>query len=249
MRLALISDVHGNDVAFAAVVVDAERLAVDGFVCLGDVAQGGPQPREALERLRALGCPAVMGNSDAFLLEIPADSPEPVTEQQLEIREWTLSKLDADHLAFLRSFAPTVQLATERILAFHGSPRSYDDVLLPGAEPAALEPFHAAGAELLAGGHTHLQWSRIVDGALYVNPGSVGVTYDRHQPEDDFKLTPAAEYAVVTSGTDDASVEFRCVAYSLDELTRVARASGRPFVDEYVESWRPFGDAATPAAT
>ncbi len=134
-----------------------------------------------------------------------------------------------------------VQLATERILAFHGSPRSYDDVLLPDSEPEALEPFHGAGAELLAGGHTHLQWSRVVGGALYVNPGSVGVTYDRHQPEDDFKLTPAAEYAVVTSGDRGSAVEFRRVGYSLDELVRAARAGGRPYADDYIASWRPFG--------
>ena len=83
MRLAIVSDVHGNDVAFAAVVADAHRLAVDGFVSLGDVAQGGPQPRETLERLRRLDCPTVMGNSDALLLDVPADSPEPVTDQLL----------------------------------------------------------------------------------------------------------------------------------------------------------------------
>ena len=95
MRLALISDQHANDVAFRAALEDVERLGVDEIVCLGDVAQGGTQPAETLERLRALRCATVLGNADALLLEIPSDSPEPITEQLLEVREWTLAQLSA----------------------------------------------------------------------------------------------------------------------------------------------------------
>ena len=87
MRLALISDQHANDVSFRAAVEDIEGLGVDQIVCLGDVAQGGPEPVQTLDRLAALGCRTVLGNADALLLEVPTDSPEPVTEQHLEVRE------------------------------------------------------------------------------------------------------------------------------------------------------------------
>jgi hypothetical protein len=123
------------------VVEDLERFEVDALVSLGDVAQGGAEPAASLGRLKALGARDVMGNSDAFLLEVPLDSPEPVTERQLEVREWTLGQLDEAHVAFMRSFEPTVDLTAgnhriltagnHRILCFHGSPASYDDVLLP----------------------------------------------------------------------------------------------------------------------
>jgi predicted phosphodiesterase len=86
--LALISDQHGNDVAFRAALEDIERLGADDIVCLGDVAQGGDEPAETLDRLAELGCETVLGNADAFLLEVPTDSNEPVTERQLERREW-----------------------------------------------------------------------------------------------------------------------------------------------------------------
>src|ERR687888_743168 len=120
MRLALISDIHGNDVAFEAVVADLERLEPDILVSLGDVAQGGAEPAQTLERLRALGARTVMGNSDAFLLEVPADSPEPVTERQLEVREWTLAQLQDEHVSYLRSFEPTVEvdLAGHSVVCF-----------------------------------------------------------------------------------------------------------------------------------
>ena len=186
MPIALVSDTHGDDRAFAAIVAELERLGVEDAVCLGDAVQGGDQPRDVLDRLASLGWPVVLGNADDVLLELPADSP-----QQLEKREWTLSQLDASHLDQIRSFAPTVELG--RLLAFHGSPRSYDDVPLPETEDDAA--WRVPGFDVLAGGHMHIQWTRVVGGALYVNPGAV--------------MSQPAEFAVMTG----ASVEFRRCAY------------------------------------
>jgi predicted phosphodiesterase len=208
---ALVSDIHGNDTALAAVVSELERLGIEQVVCLGDAVQGGPQPREVLDRLAALGWPVILGNADDFLLEVPADSPEPITAAQLERREWTLAQLGPDHLAHLRSFVPTLDLELDgglTLRAFHGSPHSYDDVVLPETPDGQVEKLlGGSGVDLLAGGHTHLQWTRYVDGALYVNPGSVGLAYDRF--DDDPQPRALAEYAIVTGG----SVEFRSVPW------------------------------------
>ena len=207
MPLALVSDIHGNDAALAAVVAELERLSIDRVVCLGDVAQGGDEPRAVLDRLADLGWPVILGNADAFLLEVPEDSPETLTEQLLERRLWSLEQLDERHLDQIRSFAPTLDLEADggvRLCAFHGSPHSYDDVVLPETSDGKVEALlGGSGADLLAGGHTHLQWARDVDGSLYVNPGSVGLAYDRHDAE--ASRVPVAEYAIVTGG----SVEFR----------------------------------------
>jgi len=75
-RVALISDIHGNAVALEAVLDDLAGRHVDELVCLGDVAAGGPQPREALARLRELGCRVVLGNADGWLLEGLPSEPE-----------------------------------------------------------------------------------------------------------------------------------------------------------------------------
>ncbi len=216
VRLALISDQHANDVAFRAALEDAERLGVEEIVCLGDVAQGGAEPVETLDRLAALGCETVLGNADAFLLELPADSPEPITDRQLEMREWTLSQLDASHLEQIRSFAPVVrrELDGVSLLLFHGSPRSYDDVLLPEHGGEALEPFLGHDAALLAGGHTHLQWTRRIGDALYVNPGSVGLSYDRHSNPP--VVRALAEWALVTVTNGTVGIEFRQVPYAAE---------------------------------
>jgi predicted phosphodiesterase len=237
VRLALVSDQHGNYVAFRAALDDVEGLGVEEIVCLGDVAQGGTQPAETLDLLAALGCETVLGNADAFLLEIPVDSPEPVTERLLEVRDWTLAQLDSSRLQQIRSFAPVVrrELDGVSLLLFHGSPRSYDDVLLPELGGEALEPFLGHDAALLAGGHTHLQWTRRIGDALYVNPGSVGISYDRH--EDPPVLRPLAEWALVTATGGNVGVEFRQVPYSVEDVRAASGRSGRPYADEWAAQW------------
>ena len=213
VRLALISDQHANDVAFRAVIEDIERVGADDIVCLGDVAQGGDKPAETLDRLAVLGCDTVLGNADAFLLEVPTDSNEEVTEAQLARREWTLSQLDDSHLEQIRSFAPVVRREVDgvRMLFFHASPRHYEDVLLPESGDEALEPYLGHDAALLAGGHTHLQWTRQIGDALYVNPGSVGLSWDRHT--DPPVRRELAEWALVTVQDGVVAVEFRQVPY------------------------------------
>jgi putative phosphoesterase len=191
VSLGLVSDVHGNDRALAAVVDELARLGVDEAVFLGDVVQGGDEPREVLDRVAALGWPVILGNADDFLLEIRPDSPEEVTEAQRAKREWTLQQLDTAHAEQIRSFPRTLELGS--LLAFHGSPRSYDDVLLPESEDDAA--WRVGGFDVLAGGHTHLQWARIVGGALYVNPGAV--------------MSDPAEFAVL----EGRSVSFHHVSW------------------------------------
>jgi predicted phosphodiesterase len=195
VSLALVSDIHGNGRALAAVVDELERLEVREAICLGDAVQGGDEPREVLDRLAALGWPVILGNADDFLLEIPADSPEPITDRHLSKREWTLEQLEPRHLDQIRSFPRTLELG--RLLAFHGSPRSYDDVLLPETDDDSA--WRAESFDVLAGGHTHLQWTRLISGALYVNPGSVGVSDDG-----------LAQFALLT----DRSVVFKRVAWN-----------------------------------
>ena len=238
MPLALVSDIHGNDVALAAVVAELQRLGIERVVCLGDAVQGGPQPAEVLDRLAALAWPVVLGNSDDFLLRLPEDSGEPVTARQLEVRAWSLSRLTPAHLGQMAAWPATLDLEVEgglELRAFHGSPTSYEHVVLPETPDGEAEQLlGGSGVDVLAGGHTHLQWARWIDGALYVNPGSVGVPYDRHQPADDLRFTPVAEYAVLTGG----GVEFRRVAFDLDAYVDAGIVGGQPYAEEVRARWR-----------
>jgi predicted phosphodiesterase len=236
--LALVSDIHGNDVALAAVVAELERLGIERVVCLGDAVQGGPQPAEVLDRLAALGWPVVLGNSDDFLQRVPEASEEPVTARQLEVRAWSLARLAPGHLEQIASWPATLDLEVEgglELRAFHGSPSSYEHVVLPETPDGEAERLlGGSGVDVLAGGHTHLQWTRWIDGALYVNPGSVGLPYDRHQPVDDIRFTTLAEYAVLTGG----GVEFRRIPFDLNAYVDAGIAAEQPYAEEVRSRWR-----------
>src|SRR5207244_6014484 len=97
---------HGNAVAFDAVLRELERERFDEIVSLGDVAQGGPQPAECVDRLRELGCRCVFGNSDEFLLTLDLGSEE-VDEERRErlvtVGRWSRQQLGDERLTFLRA--------------------------------------------------------------------------------------------------------------------------------------------------
>src|SRR5215216_1889726 len=111
MRIAILSDVHGNCIGLDAALADLQQHPAEQVVCLGDMIQGGPQPAEVIARLRALDCPVVMGNADAWLLNEQATDAEPTTDQQLAVREWQLTRLGPADRAFIANFQPTVELA------------------------------------------------------------------------------------------------------------------------------------------
>lgn len=239
MRVALFSDVHGNGVAFRALLDDLGRQDYDAVVCLGDHAQGGPEPVECLTLLRDLGAPAVMGNSDHFLLTLDPGEEE-VTDAQIRTVEWAQSQLSDDLRAFHESFPPTVELdlGGGTLLAFHATPRSREEIVGPWIEEEQFrEPFQGLEAAVFAGGHTHQQWARRLGGAYYVNPGSVGLPVD-HLQSGPTKAEQQAEYAILTVDGPAIGMEFRRVPFDVDELFRSVEASGMPDPDAASAFWR-----------
>jgi len=225
VRIGLFSDIHGNAVAFDAFLADLERQAVDRLVCLGDVIQGGPQPVECLERLRSLGCPVVMGNADWFVL--PGEpGAEPVIEAQRSAREWTLEQLSEADREYIRSFTRTVD--EPPVLAFHGSPGSWDDVILPSTpEDEFRRLLGEPDSPILAGGHTHQQFLRRRGVSTFVHPGGVGLSYDHALVEEVVRFDPWAALAVID--TDGGpSIEFRRASFDPEAAADAIESSGMP---------------------
>jgi predicted phosphodiesterase len=241
LRTAVFSDVHGNLVGLETVLADAADRAVDGYVCLGDALQGGPQPRECLERLVALGCPIVLGNADAFLIDLDPGI-EAATEEQLEVARWTQSELGTDGIEWIRAFEPTVQLELgggRALLAMHGSPASFDQILLPStAEEETRAAIADVDADIVAGGHVHMQWTRPIAHRVILNPGSVGLAYDHEQEGDEMRLSPWAEYAIVHSSDDRLSIELLRVRFDPAQVISAIERSGRPSGASFARRWR-----------
>ena len=241
MRIAVISDIHGNCFALDGVLEDIRQQGIEQIVCLGDAIQGGAQPAETVQRLRELGCPVVMGNADDWLLTgVETSSNEKVSEQQLAVRAWSLAQLSEEDVAFIRQFQPTIEIpldAGKKMLCFHGSPHSYDDILLPDTPEETWGKFLSGfDAALLTGGHTHTQQLRRLglSNAWYFNPGSVGFAYNWQLPEDQFRADPWAEYAIVTSEGENIGITFRKIPFDAGELVRIIRASGKPYAERAI---------------
>jgi predicted phosphodiesterase len=230
VRTALVSDIHGNALALEAVLAE---LQADQVVCLGDVALGGPQPVEVLDRLRELGWPVVLGNADAFLLDVQAGP-----ERFLEIREWTLAQLSPQHLEQLRAFQPRLELdlgGGQTLLAFHGAPDDYDALLWPWTPSAdfatATEEY---SADVYSGGHVHQQFCRRLGNSVFVNPGSIGQSWDGDRfGQPDLMIDHYACYAVLV----ERSVELRRVPFDPSPLAELYRVRGVPNADEALRQW------------
>ncbi len=242
MRIAIISDIHGNCVALDAVLADIREQSVDQLVCLGDAIQGGAQPAETVARLRALACPIVMGNADAWLLTGENTGTEPITERQTAVRAWSLAQLTAEDCDFIRSFQPTISLevsAEWRLLCFHGSPRSFDDIILPETpDEEAMRLLRPQPGQALAGGHTHRQQIRSLGTALFLNPGSVGVPVSLPLSGGVMPRTPWAEYAIIGAWDDGrVGVEFRRIPYDAAALRHSLETSGKPFAQDEIAQY------------
>lgn len=219
MRLALVSDIHGNELAFDAVLADARRTGFDQLACLGDVATLGPRPSAILARLRDLGCPCILGNHDEFMLDPQLVHTYTQIPQIVASVDATREALSPADLTLIRGFQRTLRF--DDVLLFHGTPRSnMEDLLAVTAAERVDEMLDGQRAQVLAGGHTHLQMLRQHRGMLIVNPGSLGLPFREYVSGGPPAILAHAEYAIVDVRKGVVSVDLRRVT-----LDRVALAS------------------------
>src|SRR5258706_6378425 len=246
MRLAVISDRHGECFALDQVLQDIRRQGIEQMVCLGDALQGGSQPAGTLARLRELNCPVVMGNADAWLITGQNTSAgEEPSEHQRAVRAWSLAHLSQSDVAFVQQFRSTLEIpleAEKTLLCFHGSPRSFDEIILPQTPDDVVRQFLAGSdATLFTVGHSPTHQMRRLGNSWYVNPGSVSLAYNWELSDlahGRMRVDPWADYAIVASEGACLGITFRHVPFDVDELARIIRASGRPYADEAISLYR-----------
>jgi predicted phosphodiesterase len=218
-----------------------KHTSVDGLLCLGDAIQGGPQPAQVVARLRELACPVVMGNADAWLLTGEETGAEVISSERLKmmhaVRAWSLSQLSQSDQEFIDAFQPVVELKLANdftVLGYHGSPKSFDDVILPDIAVEKLaEYLQGHTAHVYCGGHTHVQFMRRLGAGpqFHFNPGSVGLAYSHHQPEENFQADVWAEYAILEWQAGHLALKFQRVPFDVKTLIAVYQHSGRPHAE------------------
>ncbi len=185
MRIGLFGDIHSNYHALEAVLADMAHRGVDHMVCLGDITLKGPMPKECVDRVRALGCPVVLGNADGCYHPDFAPSRYPPRNQsQVEIIadfERHCAALTADDREWLQSLPLThTEVADKCRMDFcHAVPHSNYVLLWPWSPNDEFEVLRVdPQTKLAAFGHNHRAFLRTVHGMLVINAGSVGAPFD-----------------------------------------------------------------------
>lgn len=243
MRIGIISNIHGNLIALENVLAELGRERVDKIICLGDIVFGGPQPRGVIERLRALGLPIIMGNTDIHFVHTPVPDPNDENDRRImEMIDWARAQLSVDDLNYLKTLQPRIEMVLENgssLLCYHGSPDSNTNVILattPDDELAKILGDHRA--TIMAGGHTHMQMFRRFGDAILINPGSVGMPIERGLKGAPDHRPPWSEYAILTSDRGKLGIELHRVPLDVDAMVAQALKSGMPHVDQWASLWR-----------
>jgi predicted phosphodiesterase len=231
-RIALISDLHGSEIALDTVLQEVKRSGVDRIVCLGDVATLGPQPLAVLHRLQDIGCDCILGNHDEFMLDselVHSYSEIPLIVSAVD---WCRAQLSSRELDFIRAFARTLELpldGSNTLFLFHGTPESNMTDLLATTPPDVVDDMlRGQRAQVMAGGHTHIQMVRQHRGALIVNPGSVGMPFRAHTGGGPPEILPHAEFAIVSSRNGAITVELQRLALDGRKLRDAALSVDYP---------------------
>ncbi len=245
MRVAILSDIHGNAVALDAVLADlASRGPFDQVVVAGDLVWSGPRPREVIDRVQAMRAIAIRGNTDAFFdagFETP-DGKEP--GRFTTHLAWMLEQLGPERTAYLRGlpFGHVITPAPGHdLLVVHANPKDMEQAILRRAAEADLDEllmdgdrpslWRAPAWRALAFGHVHTPFVRTWRERLLVNVSSVGLPMDGDH---------RAAYAILTwepasRGGGLWRAEHRRVAYPTAVVAHEMRNSGLPRGKHFAE--------------
>ncbi len=227
VRIAVVSDIHGNLPALQAVLADISRRGVDMVVNLGDSLSGPLLPLETAQFLMQQDWVQLAGNHERQILEIGpnSDASDRYAHDQLTLRE----------LTWIASLKPAHQFMPD-VLLCHGTPTSDHTALLQTAERAATGEevklrLGDTQAALVVCGHSHVPRAvRSTNGQLVVNPGSVGqpaYADDYPYPHVVENGCPDARYAIIEKQGERWIPGLFAVSYDYREMAALARSHGR----------------------
>lgn len=221
MRIAVVSDIHGNRTAFEAVLNDLRETSPDLILHGGDVADGGSSPIEIVDQIRALGWQGVVGNTDEMLYrpeslaEFAARRPpqlQPMFAMIEEMAAFTRDALGEDRLAWF-SKLPKSQVH-HPVALVHATPDSPWRSIMQD-NPELEETYPTLNQPIVVYGHIHKPYIRKLNKFTIANSGSVGLPHDGDH---------RASYLLI----DGSVPKIRRVEYDLDNELKALSTSGEP---------------------
>jgi putative phosphoesterase len=215
MKIAIVSDVHGNLVALEAVLEDLETVQPDLVVHGGDLAWRGPRPAECVDRIRELGWPGVIGNMDRAL---------ETNRHEFSIG-WTAERIGADRNAWLQSH-PMEWRQEDQLALVHAVPGDLWRAVPPDADDGELRAIYGPlGARIAVYCHIHRPYVRTIGDLTVANAGSVGLPMDG---------IPRASYLLI----EDGRPQVRRVTHDVERAVADVMASGIPEPEQLAAVYR-----------
>lgn len=231
LKLAVVSDVHGNIAALEAALKDLRTRKPDRILICGDLVLNGPRPVETLQRVRELeakgGAVVIQGNTDVAVADADYSAAFPWMEEvpaaQRAAAEWARQQLDDEDVEYLRRLPAErrVHFQDEFVLVCHASPGSQTAGLPADLDPSVtVERVTRTDARVIACGHTHVADVRELGRKLILNPGSCGYAVDG---------VPTANWALLTLDSEaDPSAQLFRPAYNAQAASEEVSARGLP---------------------
>ena len=253
MKYALISDIHANLPALEAVLADISgRADVDATYHLGDLVGYAPWPNETVALIRERGITGIAGNYDSTTgtdyKHCGCKYENPRQEELSHLSyAWTRAHVSSETKRYLASLPFRIDLWPKgghvsggpRLILVHGTPTlntlywtedRADSFCAQMASIAGARP-----SDVIAFGHTHKPWHRVVEGVHFLNTGSVGKPKDANW---------RALYVLLTIGDGNPAPEFIRVEYDIERAMAAIQESDLP--DEFAEALRTGGAAGSP---
>lgn len=230
MRIAVVSDIHGNLVGLDACLADLQAQGgADALVAAGDLCVDGPKPKKVLQRLKEAGAQCVRGNTDRYL-STPRD--EALTSQEQSALEWTRRQIGEAWIAWLAELPFAIRVGDDdnQLLIVHANPRTDDEHLWPDADEETLSRLVGdERATAIAFGHLHLPYVRMWRGKMLVNVASAGLPKDGDA---------RAGYAIFTEREGGWEVKHRRVDFDVKKVATQLADCGIPQSEELIATLR-----------
>ncbi len=228
-RVALLGDIHGNELALDAALREIAREKPDLIAITGDLVLNGPRPAEVVARVRALeteGAIVVQGNTDIAVADFDYAAAFPwldeISPPQRAATEWAHDQLSDEDLDYLRRLPAErrVRVDGTMLLVCHASPGSQTSGLSADLDPSVtVERVTRTDARVIGCGHTHVAEVRELGRKLICNAGSCGFAYDGDA---------GASWAVVTLDADEPEAELFRTTYEAQAVSDELSARGLP---------------------
>jgi putative phosphoesterase len=209
MRMAILSDIHGNMIALNAVIADMSSRSIDKIAVLGDIITDFPDDtNNIIDIIKDIGDYIIIGNREYYLLNKYKESES----IQLQTMKETYAILSDKNKKYIETLPEQIALKYNDAISIrcvHGSPFLIGELLYSNNIELIKKCLNSINERILLYGHTHFQWYDNIKGKYIINPGSVGINYDGKS---------TAQYTIIENSLKDINIEQYSIKYDINEV-------------------------------